>query len=339
MVLYITNIVFIHKQYEKSIIFRKGCGNLDIKQLYYFCTIVEEGQVTRAAKKLHMAQPPLSQQLKQLEDELNVKLFDRNGRSMTLTEAGKVLYEKSKRLISQIQDTEKEVKEIGAGVKGILALGITKSCLSLLPKRIHYFRHMYPEVRFRLREGDSYHISELIKKRDIELAITRLPLETKDFSMIRLPSEPYLLVIPKSWKKFHQKNSIKVKEIKGMPLLLLHRINGSGQFEIIVNECRRHGFEPKVVCECPDVSILLSLVDAEVGATIVPSSAFLQFYSSNVIALKMEDAGIMAEAAVVWLKDRYLSKSAHCFIETFKHDHDLQKGDFEIHAHSFATEE
>ncbi|HZG72036.1 MAG TPA: LysR family transcriptional regulator [Chondromyces sp.] len=292
---------------------------MDIKQLHYFCTIVEEGQITRAAKKLHMAQPPLSQQLKQLEQELDVKLFDRNGRNMDLTESGKILYGRAKQLLSQVNDTMTEVKETAEGIKGILSIGASKSCFAYLPERIRKFHEKYPLVTFRLREGDTFYIGELLKNREIELAITRLPLEIDDVSMISFPAEPYVFVIPEAWES-HLKNrrSIKMVEIKDFPLLLLHRINGKGQFELIVNECRRHGFEPNVILDCPDVSMILSLVSAGVGATIVPKSTLQSHYSNKIVALELEDASITSESAIIWLKDRYLSKSASHLIETFK---------------------
>lgn len=293
---------------------------MDIKQLHYFCTIVQEGQITRAAKKLHMAQPPLSQQLKQLEEELEVKLFERNGRNMELTECGLVLYKKAIKILSQVDETIVEVKETGEGLKGVVAIGSNKSCFSYLPKRIQSFREKYPLVTFQLREGDTFHISELLKNRSIDLAVARLPLESTDveFSMLSLPKEPYVLVIPKSWKeRIGGRTSVKMNEIKDFPLLLLHRINGKGQFEIIINECKRHGFTPNVILECPDASMILSLVNSEVGATIVPQSTLSSIHLSNTITLQLEDSEIMSESAVIWLKDRYLSKSTKHFLDTF----------------------
>lgn len=292
---------------------------MDIKQLHYFCAIVQEGGITRAAKKLHMAQPPLSQQLKQLEQELGVTLFDRNGRSMDLTNSGKVLYERAKELLIQVDETITEVKETEGGLKGVLSIGASKSCFSLIPSRIGKFRELYPHVRFQLREGDTFFISQLLKNREIEIAITRLPIEMDDISMLKLPIEPYVLVIPESWhEKIKYKNSIKVKAIKSFPLLLLRRINGKGQFEIITDECRNHGFEPKVILDCPDASMLLSLVSAGVGATIVPKSTLDSDNYNNLISIELEDASIKSQSAVVWLKDRYLSKSAQHFIDSFR---------------------
>ena len=137
---------------------------MDVKQLRYFSVIAEEGQVTRAAKKLHMAQPPLSQQLKLLEEELGVPLMDRNGRNMELTEAGKVLYTRARELLRRFDDTVIEVKEVGEGLKGLLSIGSVKTCFSYIPERISFFREQYPMVTFRLHEGGSFSFSYSVKK-------------------------------------------------------------------------------------------------------------------------------------------------------------------------------
>lgn len=293
---------------------------MDIKQLHYFCTIAQEGQITRAAKKLHMAQPPLSQQLKQLEQELGVTLMERNGRNMELTASGKVLYERAQLLLSQLEDTKSEVKETGEGLRGVLAIGSVKTCFSYLPEKIRYFREHFPDVTFQLREGDTYFVSELLRKRVVEIAVIRLPVETDDFSMIELPAEPYVAVFPKQWaKQLPSSKTIQMKELQDLPLLLLHRINGIGQYELIIDECKRHGFNPNVVCECPDATMLLSLVAAGVGVTLVPKSTLLTLPSNNTIALDLEDSTILSNSAVIWLKNRYLSKSARHLIETFEH--------------------
>jgi len=297
----------------------EGFGSiLDIKQLRYFYTIAEQGQITRAAKKLHMAQPPLSQQLKHLEEELGVILFERNGRQMELTQAGLILYKKAERILLEIEEIETEVKETSEGLRGKLSIGIVKTCFSFVPERVRTFRENYPSVTFSLREGDSYTVEQLIKSRESEVGIVRLPIDMKPFSKIELAKEKFVVVIPSNTPEFHSKTSIKMKELENIPLLLLHRVSGVGQFEIVLQECRSHGFEPNVICECPDVSMLLSLVSSGVGATIIPESSLTSFPLPNLHVLQIEDSTIYAESAIIWLKDRYLSKPAKRFIETFE---------------------
>ncbi|WP_026691279.1 LysR family transcriptional regulator [Alteribacter aurantiacus] len=291
---------------------------MDIKQLKYFYAIASEGQITRAAKKLHMAQPPLSQQLKSLETELGVTLFDRNGRTMELTQAGTVLFEKAERILNEIEEIRVEVKESNEGLRGKLAIGTVKSCFSYLPERIRDFRHNYPAVSFLLRDGDSYQIGELVKSRVVELGIVRLPLEMREFDHIRLQDEEYVGVFHQNALPNQHGRAVSMTAFKHVPLLLLHRVSGAGQYEMILEECKKHGFEPTVLCECPDVSMLLALVAKGVGATIVPRSTLLSFQSPDLVAFPIKNAEVRAKSALIWLKHRHLSKQARRFVEGFR---------------------
>jgi LysR family transcriptional regulator, salicylic acid-responsive activator of bsdBCD len=288
---------------------------MDIRQLRYFSIIAEEGQITRAAKKLHMAQPPLSKQLQLLEEELGCHLVERKGRTLELTAPGKVLYKKAKQLLQQMDETVSEVKEVGEGYRGTLAIGSVKSCFSYIPERMRLFRKNYPEVHFHLKEGDSYRLAQYIKSREIELAIVRLPLDMSSFSHLELPPDRFVLVTPANLD--HPK-IIKMKDLSNMPLMLLHRISGVGLYELVINECKRHNFEPKVVCQCPDAAMLLSLVHAGVGCALLPKSTLLSLPFDGLKSVEIEDANIISESAVIWLKDRYLSKNAENFIKTFE---------------------
>lgn len=291
---------------------------MDMRQLRYFYTIAQEGQITRAAKKLHMAQPPLSQSLKALETELEVKLLERNGRKMELTKAGMVLYKKAKNIFQYMDDTVTEVKETGKGLKGKLAIGCVKSCFSYIPEQMRIFREQYPHITFQLREGDTYRLAELLNNRTIDLAVVRLPLEMKALSFHPLPNEKFVAVLPKQWAQNNL--DISIKELAKLPLLLLHRISGVGQYELIMDHFEVVGLHPNVVCECPNVDMLLELVNEGIGATIIPESALSKLHLYGVKKMKIKDADIISKSAVIWLKDRYLSKSASRFIELFQEE-------------------
>ncbi|HWO97933.1 MAG TPA: LysR family transcriptional regulator, partial [Bacillus sp. (in: firmicutes)] len=288
---------------------------MDIKQLRYFAAIAQEGQITRAAKKLHMAQPPLSHQLKSLEQELGVLLMERNGKNMELTNSGKVLYERAKELLDRIDETVMEVKEIDEGVRGVLSIGCVKTCFSYVPERLRFFREQYPLVTFNLKSGDSFLLAQYLRNRDIDLAIVRLPLDMTDFSSLPLPTDKFVVVMPEDWG---DRTKIEMKEVADIPLMLLQQLSGIGLYELVMDACRKYGFEPNVICECPDAAMLLSLVGTGVGATLLPKSAIQALPLNGLKVMEIEDYTIESESAVIWLKDRYLSKSAVRFIETFK---------------------
>ncbi|MEH6947726.1 LysR family transcriptional regulator [Bacillus sp. JJ634] len=294
---------------------------MDIKQLRYFVTITEEGQITRAAKRLHMAQPPLSRQLILLEQELGVTLLERNGHNLELTEAGKLLYNRAQSILNQLDQTITDIKGTGEGLHGVLSIGTYVSCIPHLTGRIHYFRQQYPLVHFKLWEGGPFYLREHLEKRNIEIAILKLPLKMNNISMIRLPGEPFVLVMPGDWDiPISTKTAIRMKDIAEIPLLMLH-VYGDRErsyHETVIHECRRYDFEPNIVCECPNVSVILSLIIAGIGASILPKNFVSSHLSTKVKVVDILDFPTQAETAVIWLKDRRLSESALRFIETFQ---------------------
>ncbi|SMF83019.1 DNA-binding transcriptional regulator, LysR family [Paenibacillus uliginis N3/975] len=295
---------------------------MDMRQMKYFLAIAREGQVTRAAKQLNMEQPPLSRQLKLMEEELGVRLFDRTPKRLNLTEAGELLRQRAEILLAQFDETIKEVKEIEEGVRGVLSLGSVVSCISLLPHRIQLFRETYPQVTFKILEGDHIYLGELLQKRVIELVVARLPFEAithiDHCEVLSLPSDPYVAVIPSSWTSQIGKKTVQMKELAHFPFLTLKTDKTTRMHEQVMNECKRHGFQPNIICECSSVAIIMSLVASGIGATIFPKSVISSYPVSVVQMLDIEDADFQSEVGIVWLKDHYLSKSAQRFIDSFR---------------------
>ncbi|WP_054022934.1 LysR family transcriptional regulator [Bacillus sp. FJAT-28004] len=295
---------------------------MDMRQLKYFLTIAQEGQVTRAAKLLNMEQPPLSRQLKQMEEELGVKLFERNGKGLILTDSGELLKQKAESLLLQFDESLREVKGMEEGVRGVLSIGSVVSCISLLPQNIELFRDKYPQVTFKISEGDHFYLGEQLEKRAIDLVIARLPFEAQkhpqQYSIMPLPSDPFVAVIPSSWPEYEGKESLCMKELAQFPFLTLKTDRTTRMHEQVVNECKRHGFVPNIICECSSVAIIMSLIACGIGATVFPKSVMSSFPSTVVKMLDIEDADFQSDVGILWLKDHYLSKRAQQFIESFR---------------------
>ncbi|MFX3632840.1 MAG: LysR family transcriptional regulator [Candidatus Pristimantibacillus sp.] len=292
---------------------------MDIRQLRYFLAIAKEGQITRAAKVLNMEQPPLSRQLKLMEEELDVTLFDRSGRGLTLTHAGELLRDKAEHLLLQFNETMKEVKELDSGIRGMLAIGSVVSCISLIPPTIESFREMHPQVTYKIVEGDHFILGHHLERRNIELILARLPFESPNdsqpYSILQLPSDPFVAVLPANWVADPNKDTMKMCELKDLPFLTLKTDKTIGMHHQVMVESRAHGFEPNVICECSSVAIIIALVAAGIGATVFPKSVMASFPLSTIKMLTIADADFQSEVGIVWLKDRYLSKSARLFIE------------------------
>ena len=292
-----------------------GVIKLDIKRLHYFLTIAKEGQITRASKKLHMAQPPLSNHLKSLEQELGVTSFERNTRKLELTPAGKILLRRTEELFQHLDETYIEVKEAEEGIRGELTIGFLRSCFSYLPERIKLFQKKYPSVKFKLREGDPYQIGELLRSKEIDIGIARLPMELNDLSVVHLPKEQFVVIAPIQWGINNLK--INIEQLKDYPFLLSHRVKGVGMYDMLVEECNRHGFHPDIVCECPDSYTILSLVASGVGISIIPKLTLNSFNLEGIHVIELDDFPHVSEPVVTWLKERYVSKSMEKFLDTF----------------------
>src|SRR6478736_159768 len=148
---------------------------MDIRQLRYFIAIAEQGTISKAAEHLHMAQPPLSRQLKMMEDELGVVLFDRNKKKkVTLTSQGELFLKKAKKLLHGMEEAILEVKEFSEEISGTLSVGSTIYCASILLSNLKEFRQKYSHIKFNIWEGDSTHLMNLLKNRQIDIALLLL---------------------------------------------------------------------------------------------------------------------------------------------------------------------
>ncbi|WP_024983152.1 LysR family transcriptional regulator [Brevibacillus borstelensis] len=288
---------------------------MDIKQLRYFIAIAEEKQISPAAKRLHLAQPPLSQQLINLEKELGVALVVRHARGLELTEAGRILYKHAVKIASLVEESEIEVKEVGEGTKGTLSIGVNTLSSELLPILLKRFQESYPHVTYKIQQNESDQLLKMVKEKAIELAIIRLPLELNDFSILHLKTEP--LRFASSTRIPGSSATITYEQICHHPLLL-PSIEGLGVYHLILEEFSRRRLEPVILGECSDIAVLLQLVSSGFGATIVPEVVLRMHPGHDLQVYEIADATMAASSGVIWLKDYYLSKAAQNFLDLLR---------------------
>lgn len=290
---------------------------MDIKQLNYFLAIAEERQITRAAKRLHMAQPPLSQQLKLMEEELNVRLVKREKRGILLTEAGHLLHKRATHILELMQTTTKELKELDEGQTGTLSIGAVASAgTTFLPFRIVNFHKKYPKINFQLWEGDTNRILDLLNTRIIEIGIVRTVFDAKMYHSVNLPTEPMVIAMTKEWNPMgNNTQHIQLKELADTPLLL-HRSNE----KMILECCERNGFEARILCRGDDVRSLLVWADAGLGIAIVPRSAVGLVPSNKLLYKEISESSLEIRIAIIWLRNHYLSAPTRNFLESILAD-------------------
>jgi len=286
---------------------------MDIKQLTYFITIVEEGNITRAANKLHMAQPPLSTQLKLLEDELGTKLLDRGARKINLTDAGKILYKRAKHILEITNSTTKEIEEFRKGIQGTLRLGtISSSGTALLSSRVIEFNKKYPNIKFEIHEGNTYDVLEMINSGIIEVGIVRTPFNSQNLECLFLDSEPMIAVMNKDYDFKNESNEIMLKDLKDIPLIMYRRFE-----KILLSEFDKLDFAPNIFCMNDDVRTTILWARAGLGIGVVPKAA-INFELMNDIKYKIiNQDSLKTQIAAIWIKERYLSIAAKRFLEFF----------------------
>ncbi|TCP52588.1 DNA-binding transcriptional LysR family regulator [Tumebacillus sp. BK434] len=286
---------------------------MDIRQLRYFIAIAEEKKITAAARRLHMAQPPLSQQLKLMEQELGIPLVWRTGKYLELTEAGHVLYHRATAIVKLLEETLDEVKETGHGQMGKLTVGVNTLSDDRLPQLLNLFRQRFPNITYVIRQNESAQLCKLIRERAIELAIVRLPIDTLGYDVLPLQSEPYCFVTSRTDTSFIGRTSVTVDDLRELPLLL-PSTEGLGVYRMILDAFSRIGHTPQLVGECSDIPTLFELVAAGFGATIVPESVLKLHKGHPVRAYEIADAQLATSSALIWLNDHFLSKAARNFI-------------------------
>jgi len=293
---------------------------VDMRQLRYFLAIANEGQITRAAKQLNMEQPPLSRQLKLMEEELGVVLFDRNGKRLQLTQAGELLRQRAIALLNQFDETMTYVQELGEGVQGVLSIGAVVSCTSLLPPIVRKFTAKYPQVTYKVQEGDHFLLGELLENRDLELIVTRLPFQSdfqsQHYSVLPLPSDPFVALLPSEWG-IEGRTSLTLQELAVFPFLTLKTERTTGMHNQVFQAFKDQGLEPRIVSECSSVAIAISMVAAGIGVAVLPKSVMNSFAPPSITQVAIANADIRSEVGIVWLKDRHLSKSARHFMDLF----------------------
>lgn len=197
---------------------------MDLKQLRYFMAIVEERQITAAARRLHMAQPPLSNQMKMLEDEIGLQLFRRGPHHIELTEAGELLAARAAQLLDMAAMTKRELQDLKQGLCGTLAIGTVSSSGNLLMHEgMQAFRAKFPRVHFEIHDGNTYQLIDMLEKRLIEIAIVRTPFNASRFNCKYRQPEPMIAAMTPELDWAPQQQEIAVEELADRPLILYRR--------------------------------------------------------------------------------------------------------------------
>lgn len=286
---------------------------MDLKQLKYFVTVVEEGNITQAAKRLHLSQPPLSYQMKLLEEELGIQLMERGSRNISLTEAGTILYERADMILKLADTTRQELFDLKDVSKSTLRLGtISSSGSVLLNERMRTFHLTNPNVCFEIHEGNTFQMIEMLKSGVIEVAIVRTPFKSEGFECIYLEKEPMIAVAKAEYFQDIMNEKIEVHDLLDKPLIYYRRFDG-----LIKQSFHNVNITPNIFCINDDARTTLMWANAGLGVAIVPRSIFDSIYNSQLIYKEITQADLNTQIAVIHKKDSYVSNACKCFLQAF----------------------
>lgn len=294
---------------------RKGGKRVDIRQLLYFTTIAEEGSISAAAKKLHLSQPPLSYQMKLLEEELHLPLIERSARGIALTEAGRVLYKRAQGILELSELTRKEMLAMASGFTGTLHIGtVSSSGASLLGWRIPAFHQKYPQIGFAIHEGNTFELMEMLESGLIELAIVRTPFHNDQLNCFYLSPEPMIAAGAASFfpAKMPSGQPISLELLGHAPVILYRRFE-----KILLSLCEQKGITPQVFCIADDARTTLMWAEAGLGVAVVPQSAYRIMPHHNMVYGELSEEDLHTRIAAVCKKGCSLSWAAQQFLEIF----------------------
>ena len=253
---------------------------MEIRHLRYFVAVADAGHLTRAAARLGIQQPPLSQQIKALEDHLGTTLFHRHPKGMALTDNGRLFLAEARRILDDLTAMEERMARIAKGMRGLLAVGFTTSAAahSFTPKALRAFRSRYPEIALSLSEHNAAEITERIVARTLHCGFLRVPVARPAGLMLRtLLTEPVVVAAPLDHRLAHKPRTgplaaVSLKDFHNENLILVRRPGAPGLYANLLALCEERGIYPNVVAEVERMMTDLNLVAAGAGISVVPAS-------------------------------------------------------------------
>ena len=264
---------------------------MELRQLEYFREIASTGSINEAARHLNMSQPPLSYQIRQLENELNVKLFDRTSKGVTLTEAGKLLYDRSGNLLEYARSTELEVSKTGK--KRILRIGLTPTTVDTIMPYISQFSKKNPDVNFEVHDGITYSLYQYLLDGIIDISVARTPLRLDEVSYMELCSEPKIAVSAPE----NTASSLKLADLLHRPLILYRRYE-----ELIMNTFHAQNMNPDIFCVCDDPRGAMLWAKENLATAIFPQS--MASLCDGLCIQELDEPDLVTKILLIWAKGK-----------------------------------
>jgi DNA-binding transcriptional LysR family regulator len=285
---------------------------IQLRHLRYFVVLAEELHFSRAARRLNVSQPPLSQQIRQLEEIVGSALFLRTSRRVQLTAAGVVFLDGARRSLAEVERTVAAVQRAAHGERDVLRVGFTDSAaLGGLVEIVRAYRAAYPDVHLDLISGTSQGQIDALERDAVDVALVRGPAASATARTITVRREPFVVALPAD-HPLTRRQTVAVRALRGEPFILFPRHLAPAFHDVVIALCQRAGFSPDVRHESAEYQTILSLVAAGLGLTIVPASV-RNVKVSGVVYRALSGSTATAELALMYRAIR-MSRALEMFI-------------------------
>ncbi len=288
---------------------------MDLRTLNYFVTVAEELNITRAAERLNMSQPPLSNQMKMLEQQLDTQLFIRGKRQLSLTESGKLLYRRAKEILSLARKAEDEIISMNQGMTGTISLGLVEGMApDIAGGWFAEFIRKHPKVRFRILDGNSDDLLEKLRSGLISMAVITAPYDQLLLNSFPVGHEKIVALMNRDHPlAMQEKKAIEIADLKDEPIIVPSR---RATIENIYRWFREIGSEPNIVCEMDSYLDAAALAGRGVGISIFPKTAYIP--NPSLVSREIAGHGRSMDYLFVWRKGRPLPAIEEAFIDLIK---------------------
>jgi DNA-binding transcriptional LysR family regulator len=288
---------------------------MELRQLEYFVAVAEEANFTRAADRVHVAQPGISAQIRKLERELGQELFDRSGRSVRLTDAGKAVMPYARAALGAVAGARTAIEDLSGLVRGRIAVGVVGAGPTItFANHLTAFHAEHPGVDIVLAEADSATLLDRLRSGELDFVVVGLTNEpTPDLTIQILSEDPIVAAVSRD-HPLAGRTSIPQSAMRDLPLITLPR--GNGVRSRIEDVCARAGFAPHVAFETSNIAVLTRLTEAGVGVAIVPEQ-LVAIMSKDLLALAIHPE-IRAQIALAWRTEGAISPAATAFLRRIR---------------------
>ena len=287
---------------------------MELRTLRYFVTVAEELNITRAAERLHMSQPPLSSQIISLEDELNTTLFIRGRRRLRLTESGELLYRRAKEILSLSDKAREEISSMSSGMSGTISLGLVDGTApEIAAGWIADFTRLYPHVRFKILDGNSDELMEKLRSGLVSLAVISAPFDELLLNSFPVGHERMSAMISLDNPLSAEAGDISIRELALEPLIVSSRPSDK---ENVYRWFRTIKATPNIICEMDSFLDAVALSSHNIGISIFPETSFIP--APNVVCRNIDVPAARSDYYFVWRKGRPLPIVEETFIDFVK---------------------